>query len=187
MALLDQNDKKTTIIASGIFMVMIIFGFYSFVYKGRSADIAEARKNRDSKDAELQEALAIAQQLDQLERDIRDLRYRLRESSKRLPQEKEIPDLLRRITTLGNNTNMDFVYFKPQSVNPKGFYNEVPIQLNVRGTYHNLGRFMAEVGKMERIVNTSRVQIQPLSGKEGESISSSFLITTFTFAEGGGF
>ncbi|MFH1784721.1 MAG: type 4a pilus biogenesis protein PilO [bacterium] len=187
MPLLDKNDKKTTIIASGIFVVTIMIVFYSLVYKPISSKIVETRENKNAKNAQLQEALAIGQQLGQLERDIRNLEYKLRESSKRLPQEKEIPDLLRHITTLGNKTKVDFIYFRPQNVNPKGFYNEVPIQVNVRGTYHNLGMFMAEVGKLERIVNTSAVQVQPLSGQKGESITSSFLITTFTFAKGGGF
>ncbi len=186
MELLKKGDVKTTIIAGIIFGVIICIIFYVTLYKSRSNEILEKQKELQEKQIKLQEAQKIAQQLDKLQRENRKLEYEIRESAKRLPQEKEIPDLLRQITNLGNRAQIDFVSFKPQTVEAKGFYKEIPIRVNVRSSYHNLGLFLSELGQLERIVNTSDIQIQPLAGKKGESVSSSFLITTFTFAEGGG-
>lgn len=187
MKLLKKGDPKTAIVAGIIFITTICIIFYSALYKPLSNKIGEERKKLQEKQVKLDEAQKIAQQLDKLQKDNRKLEYELKESAKRLPREKEIPDLLRQITNLGNKTRVDFIYFKPQSVEARGFYKEVPIRVNVRSTYHNLGIFLTELGQLERIVNTSDVQIQPLVGKKGESsISSTFLITTFTFTEGGG-
>jgi type IV pilus assembly protein PilO len=184
--LLDKNNPKNTIIAGGVFFVAICIIFYSALYGPLVKKIGEQEKVLSEKQAKLEETKTIASQLESLEMQNRILEEELKESSKRLPQEKEIPDLLRKITNLGNKNHVDFIYFNPQTVVPRDFYKEVPIRVSVRSTYHNLGIFLSELGQLERIVNTSDIQIQPLGGKEGQTISSTFLITTFIFAEGGG-
>ena len=186
MPLLGKGDSKTTIIAGGLFFVALCFIFYSALYGPLIKDIAEQEKVLAEKTAKLQEARNISSQLASLEMQTRALQEELKESSKRLPQEKEIPDLLKKITSLGNKSRIDFVYFKPQGIIPRDFYKEVPIKVSVRATYHNIGTFLSEVGQLERIVNTSDIQVQPMAGKEGQTISSTFMITTFIFAEGGG-
>lgn len=187
MRWLEKGNPKTIIIASVLFFVAICIIFYSALYGPLVSEIGEKEKTLNEKITKLQEARTISSQLVNLEMQNKALEDELKESSKRLPQEKEIPDLLRKITNLGNQNRVGFVYFKPQGVIPKDFYKEVPIKVSVRCSYHNLGTFLSDLGQLERIVNTSDVQVQPLSGKEGDkTISSTFLITTFIFAEGGG-
>ena len=46
----------------------------------------------------------------------------------------------------------DFNSFTPGGETPQEFYAEIPISIQVRGPYHNVGYFLDQVSKLERIV-----------------------------------
>ena len=43
---------------------------------------------------------------------------------------------------------------------PRTFYQEWPINVDVEGTYHNLGLFFDRVGRLSRLVNVGNLQGQ---------------------------
>jgi len=69
-----------------------------------------------------------------------------------LPSKTEVADLLTDITQTGLSNGLEFEFFKPQSEIPKEFYVELPIQLKVKGQYHEFGKFMSSVASLPRIV-----------------------------------
>ena len=59
--------------------------------------------------------------------------------------------------------------FKPApSESPREFYSELPIQVKVIGTYHDMGAFAADVGQLPRIVTLNDVSIE--AGKDGNLV-----------------
>jgi type IV pilus assembly protein PilO len=76
-----------------------------------------------------------------------------------LPKEKEIPKLLTDISSLGRNAGLDFNSFRPQRDIPKDFYDEIPINIDVNGPYHNVGYFFDQISKLDRIVSVSNVRM----------------------------
>lgn len=69
-----------------------------------------------------------------------------------LPTSNETPGLLDDITLVGTGTGLNFKLLNWQQEVPKEFYTELPIQIEVSGTYHNLGEFTAGIAKLPRIV-----------------------------------
>ena len=69
-----------------------------------------------------------------------------------LPGKTEVADLLTDVTQTGLTNGLDFDFFKPQDEIPKDFYVELPIELKVRGEYHEFGKFMSGVAGLPRIV-----------------------------------
>ena len=100
-----------------------------------------------------------------------------------LPNEMEIPELLTQITKLAVDSNLDIPIFRPQSNRKQGFYQEVPISLIIKGTYHDVAVFFEKVGNMDRIMNIQNVSMKP------EKESSTVLdvtcnAITYTFVKG---
>jgi len=58
-----------------------------------------------------------------------------------LPDTKEIPDLLSNISSLGREAGLDVVQFKQRPEKFEEFYAEVPVDILVRGTYHQVASF----------------------------------------------
>ena len=84
------------------------------------------------------------------------------EALKLLPNTKEIPSLLKSITQLGTDSQLEFLLFSPQRERPQDFFMEIPVSIEVKGSYHNVAVFFDKVGQMERIVNILNVSMTPV-------------------------
>jgi type IV pilus assembly protein PilO len=60
---------------------------------------------------------------------------------------------------LGKNAGLDFLTFTPGQEIPKDFYAEIPIDISIKGPYHNLGSFLDKVSKLDRIVTVDNITI----------------------------
>jgi len=139
--------------------------------------------------ADLQQKQHIAANRPKLEAEIKALEKQLDEALVRLPEEKDIPRLLTQVNTLGQQSGLEFLLFRPGAPVKKGFYAEVPIDIRVEGQYHALGGFLDRVSKLERIVTVSDVKIVPLPTQQqrnDRSIVADLKATTYTFLEKGG-
>jgi type IV pilus assembly protein PilO len=85
---------------------------------------------------------------------------------KQLPNKSQMDALLVDINQSGLSRGLQFDLFKPATTEAvKEFYSELPIQVKVIGTYHDMGAFAADVGQLPRIVTLNDVSIE--AGKDG--------------------
>ena len=80
---------------------------------------------------------------------------------KKLPEKKEIPDLLTSISQAGHDAGLEFVSFRPEKEVQKDFYAEIPVSLTVTGGYHNLGQFLSKIASLPRVVNLKNLTLRP--------------------------
>ncbi|MDT8382812.1 MAG: type 4a pilus biogenesis protein PilO [Gammaproteobacteria bacterium] len=69
-----------------------------------------------------------------------------------LPGETEVAGLLVDISRIGIISGLEFELFKPEAETPKEFYAELPIQIRVKGNYHQFGNFASATAALSRIV-----------------------------------
>lgn len=104
------------------------------------------------------------------------------ETATLLPKEKEIPSLLTNISSLGRGSGLDFLTFKPSADIPKDFYSEIPVDIKVRGPYHNMGIFLDQVSKLDRIVTVANISITSPKQEGTEMLlDSSCRLVTYRF------
>jgi type IV pilus assembly protein PilO len=104
-----------------------------------------------------------------------------------LPEKEEIPTLLAGISQAGRDAGLDFLLFQPKSETIKGFYAEIPVDINVSGTYHQVAVFFDKVAGLPRIVNIRDVKMMPASQKEsGGALTTSCQAVTYKFVENSG-
>ena len=85
---------------------------------------------------------------------------------RQLPNKSQMDALLVDINQAGLGRGLQFELFKPASQeNAREFYAELPIQVKVMGTYHDMGAFASDVGQLSRIVTLNDVKID--TGKDG--------------------
>ncbi len=139
--------------------------------------------------ADLAQKRMIAADRPKLEAEIKAKAAQLEASLVKLPEEKEIPNLLTQVNERGQQTGLEFLLFRPAVPVKKGFYAEVPIDIRVEGEYHTLAMFLDRVSKLARIVNVADLKITPLVAQRvvtGRTITADIKATTFTFLEKGG-
>ncbi len=86
---------------------------------------------------------------------------------KQLPNAAEMESLLVDINQAGLGRGLQFELFKPGTEVVKDFYAELPITVNLTGTYHDFGSFAGDIAKLPRIVTLNDINIS--AGKSGES------------------
>ena len=85
---------------------------------------------------------------------------------RQLPNKSQMDALLVDINQAGLGRGLQFELFKPApQENAKEFYAELPIQVKVVGTYHDMGAFASDVGQLSRIVTLNDVKID--TSKDG--------------------
>ena len=79
---------------------------------------------------------------------------------KQLPNKSQMDALLVDINQAGLGRGLQFELFKPAGAEMRReFYAELPIDVKVTGTYHDMGAFASDVGQLSRIVTLKDVSI----------------------------
>jgi type IV pilus assembly protein PilO len=145
---------------SAVIAALICGGFYYLWY----SEALEKQRQKETRLADLQKQIraleATANRLPEFQREVQALEARLETLKRILPPEKEMPDLMRRIQYLAAQSSLLIRKFNPAPVITKDFYQEVPVSIDVEGTYHNMGAFLDRVSRMSRLVNMSDLKIK---------------------------
>src|SRR5262245_25219718 len=79
---------------------------------------------------------------------------------KQLPGKSEMDALLTDINQAGLGRGLQFELFKPAAgETQRDFYAELPITIKVTGSYHDLGAFASDIGKLSRIVTLNDIAL----------------------------
>ncbi len=101
---------------------------------------------------------------------------------KQLPKKTEVADLLVEVSQTGLSNGLEFSLFQPKGEIKKEFYAELPISINVTGTYHQFGGFVSEIAALPRIVTIHNVVMKPKS-KTKNKVNENQLLTLTLLAK----
>ncbi len=167
--------------------LLVLGGYYQLGYTGASEKLKQLEAQQQSKQRKLNEVRSVAANLDQFEEEIAALEGELKVALRQLPDSKELPGLLTDVTTLGKKSGLEFKAFRPRPEVNKGFYAEVPIEIEFTGNYHEVGVFFDRVSKLDRIVNIGDIRMGVAKeGLNGTLLKVKGQAVTFRFVEGGG-
>lgn len=84
---------------------------------------------------------------------------------RQLPGKSEMDALLTDINQAGLGRGLQFELFKPAPQETQAdFYAELPITIKVSGSYHDIGAFASDIGKLSRIVTLNNISLS--AGKD---------------------
>jgi type IV pilus assembly protein PilO len=145
--------------------------------ESRNAELATIR-------ADIDKGLATARRLPEFQKQVADLELQLERLRAVLPEEKDVADLLRRIQGMATQSNLTIRAFTPRPVATRQMHAEWPINLQLEGTYHNLGGFLERVSKFPRIINVSAIDIRARDSQtESATVTAECTATTFVLLE----
>ncbi|WP_438864383.1 type 4a pilus biogenesis protein PilO [Neptunicella sp.] len=145
------------------------------VWEKEQANEIELQRNYEAKYRIAANLQAYQEQLTQLQQDFSSM-------LKSLPTSDETPGLLDDITYVGTSAGLKFKLLNWQPEIPKEFYTELPIQMEVEGTYHEFGRFVSNVAALPRIVTVHDFSIK----QDGDVLKLTLQAKTYRTATTGG-
>ncbi|HYM91563.1 MAG TPA: type 4a pilus biogenesis protein PilO [bacterium] len=196
-------------------MLVVVVGFYNFVYSPKTKEYATLAVQLKAKQEELTRVQAQAARKDELERRMQELQRDLQETEARLPSSKEIPVLLVQLERLAGQVGANLTLIRPgppqqapqppagqPALRPGGAAPSGPsgppsvglvpfgLELNAEGTYDTVQSFLRGIETFPRFIAMSDLRISPLPPKPGESalqprLSVGVSATTYFVAESG--
>ncbi|MDD2307873.1 MAG: type 4a pilus biogenesis protein PilO [Prolixibacteraceae bacterium] len=164
-----------------IFIIPLVI-FYFFLYKPNTEKIEKLELQVQNSNEELKKVRKAARDLPKYQKELELTQSEFESTSVLLPKSQEIPNLLRNISDLGKGAGLDFLSFVPGPETPKDFYAEIPIDIKIKGPYHNLGAFLDTVSKLERIVTVNNIKTEnPEQGSGEILLTSSCKLVTYRF------
>lgn len=139
---------------------LIFGGFYFFWWSDAMKEEATKKAKREALQKEIRALEVTANKLQEFQREVQLLEAKLETLKRILPPERETPDLMRRVQSLASQSFLTVRKFSPTTPVQKDFYQEVPINVELSGTYHNLGLFFDRISRLSRLVNVRNLKVR---------------------------
>lgn len=160
---------------AGVMAAVIVLGY--FAYWSGQFDEQDAGALQEVKlRLAYQEKMAQAINLNALRVQKVQVDQYIERLQKQLPSKAEMAALLSDINQAGLGRGLQFELFKPGQVVVKDYYAELPIDIKVSGSYHDIGAFASDMANLPRIVTLNNMNLA--AGKDGmltlEAIAKTF-------------
>ena len=166
-------------LALGVMAVVIVLGY--FAYWSSQFDEQEAGAKQEAKlRAEYTTKIAQAINLQALEAQKLQVDQYVSRLEKQLPSKAEMAALLSDINQAGVGRGLQFELFKPGQVVVRDYYAELPINIKIAGSYHDLGSFAGDMANLPRIVTLNDMSLS--TSKDG-SLMLEAVVKTFRYLD----
>jgi type IV pilus assembly protein PilO len=165
-----------------IFLLIVAFGYW-FDNKQQLV-VLDTAKQREQ---ELKQTFRIKQQLAANYQAYKDQLAEIKQTFgtmlRQLPSTTEVPGLLEDISQAGIASGLTFRLFKPQPEVKHEFYTELPIQIQVVGTYHQLAEFVSKIVGLDRIVTLHDISIARAGIETDGNLIMDITAKTYSYTE----
>ncbi|MDY6840951.1 MAG: type 4a pilus biogenesis protein PilO [Pseudomonadota bacterium] len=185
---LDLNNAGIWPAPIKAIVVLIVFGLiagggYWFFVKDQYAQLERVEHTEQELRKKYEEKAYQVANLEVFKAQMAEMEETFGALVRQLPSETEVPGLLEDITNtaLGNGLALQEVKLQPEQ--RRDFYSELPINIRVSGSYHELASFVSSVASLPRIVTLHDLTIKPTGG-DGERLDMQVVARTYRYRAG---
>jgi type IV pilus assembly protein PilO len=150
----NLTKREQTLIGISIFAFVALGALWYFMLSPKSEALAVLSARVDSLEAANQQARTDLARgsVDSLRAAVARDREALKVMTRLVPTRNEVPGLLEDVSTAARRVGLDLASVEPMPVVPGDDFDTHRYKISVIGGYHELGRFLSNVGSLERIV-----------------------------------
>ncbi|OEC40977.1 pilus assembly protein PilP [Pseudomonas sp. 1D4] len=187
---LDLNNvgswpAAVKVIACILVMAAILALGYNFHLKDLEVQLDQQRAEEESLKQQFTTKAFQAANLEAYKEQMKEMETSFGALLRQLPSDTEVPGLLEDITRTGLGSGLEFEEIKLQPEVVQQFYIELPIQISVVGSYHDLATFVSGVASLPRIVTLHDFSIAPLGSESTSKLRMSILAKTYRYNDKG--
>lgn len=180
----DAEGQKKFMI--GLLPVLLAAGYYQFFHAKKSEELDALNTRYETLEAQNTAARAKANPaaIRSLQQKVAMFEQHAKRLEELIPIREEVPQLLFDITSRARDAGVDLALMKPEGESTQQYYTEQTYAMRVIGSYHAIGRFLAQTGSLPRIVTSSDVRIAKpqntqLSRPDKQRLQADFKIHTY--------
>ncbi|MEW6983536.1 type 4a pilus biogenesis protein PilO [Colwelliaceae bacterium 6471] len=167
----------------GVFLFIVVIGLgYFLMIKDSIETLNRVKAEEATLMQQYQAKYKVAANLELFQAQMVEAEELFATQLKSLPESHETPGLLDDITFVGTTSGLDFVKLNWQPEITKEIYIELPIDIEVIGTYHDFGNFVSKIAGLPRIVTVHDFDID-LAKAGGDKLQLKLQAKTYRYRE----
>jgi type IV pilus assembly protein PilO len=151
-----------------VLYVILAALYISLGYLPKSTEISELQTKHAALEIQLGEIEQQVSQRDEARARMQNLKEQLIVALQELPEDREIPGLLKGISSLARKAGLEILRFQPLSEEIREYVAEIPVALEVEGNYHDVAQFFDALSDMDRIVYVQDIEMQSPEERGGK-------------------
>jgi type IV pilus assembly protein PilO len=144
-----------------IFVLVVVGGTYYFVWRTKIPQLERVQQQEADLRGTFESRQRLAANFDAYRAQLEEVERTFGAMLRQLPGETEVPNLLVDISQTGLAAGLEERLFQPMSEVSREAYSELPIRMQVVGSYHELGHFVSGVVALPRIVTLHDITLKP--------------------------
>ena len=193
-----------------VFLVCLLLGYlyYMLFFQAILAKQIALNAKLTEMQQQIEEKEKVVAQLGRYLREINTLQDSFKLALLKLPNAREIAGLLSSVVLSGEESGVNFLLFEPKPpevvkpaappakpapgakappakpAEPEKFYDEIPIKVQLTGTFHSTVSFFAKVAKLSRIINIENIIMGEAQDLKGRRILKTYCtVKTYMFVD----
>jgi type IV pilus assembly protein PilO len=150
-----------------VFVLVAGGGTYYFVWRDMIPRLEQVQRQEQDLRATFESRQRLAANLDAYKAQLVEVEQTFGAMLRQLPGETEVPSLLVDISQTGLAAGLEERLFQPMAEISREAYSELPIRMQVVGTYHELGTFVSGIVALPRIVTLHDITLRPEQQRTG--------------------
>lgn len=167
MALIPDDPKQRNSLVIGILAAAIFYFFWTYWYTPARTEVDEMTARLEQLDAENRRAQIIATRGGaELEERLALYERHVSQLERLIPRSEEVPALLNDVTAVARQTGVELAVLRPEADEVGAFYTKKSYQLDLIGDYHDLGRYLASIASLPRIITPVNLEVTRFQGNQ---------------------
>ena len=164
---------------AGVLLAVLALGWF-FYWDAQIEDLNQGERREQELREAYKSKVQQAVNLDALRKQKEQVGEYVATLEKQLPSKAEMDALLSDINQAGLGRGLQFELFKPGQVVVKDYYAELPIDIKITGSYHDVAAFTSDIANLPRIVTLNNLNLA--AGKDN-MLSMEAVAKTFRYLD----
>ena len=162
MALLaaDPKSRKQQVALVGLVIALSWYAVFNYVLSPKAEMLTTRQAELEQLESKNRRSRALAARRDDLNKRMEIFERQLRIFEEFIPQSEEVPELLDAISREAQLTGVELSRIRPRAPTAGDqFYTLQTWELAIVGDYHNIGRYLARIASLPRIIKPTSLQM----------------------------
>jgi Tfp pilus assembly protein PilO len=166
-----SDEQKKNIAVAAVFIILAVVAYVKFWFTPVMKTYKEKTQVLEQKKKDLKDAREMVSKYSEFMARQNVILRNIDFINRRLPQENNISDTIRELTSKATESNISLINFQPGREVKKDDYKEFNIDVSFDANYKDLGKFLTQIGYVDRLTTPSNIAITGISQTSAQSTS----------------
>ncbi len=172
--------SSSKILLLALILVLVGAAYYSLFHGTVTEQIEAAQTTKAQLETQLKQARDLQQRFLALREELEARKVIDQQNLRILPPDAEIASMLQELNQIAEISGLAIDMVEPRAEKNDQFYYKIPVNIELRGRYHQLAKFFYNVSRLQRAINMENIVLsEPKSQGEELVLKVSVLATTF--------